>query len=431
MQNPDSKIPGLTTDVMRTLYEINLLTETQIAQKFGCNQVYVGRLRQAMGIPSKSKGDRLELTLPPLTEEQIQVLIGSLLGDGSLGATSAQSARFTESHSLKQQDYLRWKADIFGSYLAAVIPVKKQDKKTGRVFHGVSMTTKACPQLRSYYDLFYPAPLCKRVFPADLTERMTPLVFAVWYMDDGSVSSTGAPRIAFGLDDLSLVRACLALQNFGLNPVVYGAGGEQSIEFPGQTDLVKSLLGTQMPPNMAYKMPFELLGKAFRAPDVLLAASREAVAGLPLEQQVAVFHEGRNAILHRQRQDNEYTAGGLLDHTGFTKDILTQMYIQHTDANIGKMCGVPEGTIRELRKKLGVSLLSSRQRRELDRPADQASLDDLTDQSLRALYVQKSIRQIAELYHVQSPAIRRLMLKWGIPAISKSERVKARRDNPC
>lgn len=255
MRNPESKIPGLTFDILRQLYETELLSETQIAERFGCNQVYIGRLRTAMGIPALSKGDRLARTLPALTTEQEQVLIGSLLGDGSLSATSVQSARYTESHSVKQEAYLRWKAEMFSSYLAAIIPTEKRDSKSGKVFQGWSFTTRACPQLRPFYDQFYPEPNRKRIFPADLPQRMTPLVLAVWYMDDGGVSVTGEPRIAFGLDDLSLARSRQALFVLGLDTAIYGTGTNREILFPKCGHIVRDLISPFLHPSLAYKMP--------------------------------------------------------------------------------------------------------------------------------------------------------------------------------
>lgn len=57
------------------------------------------------------------------TEVQKQVILGSLLGDGSLssikldykdpsGRTKAINSRFTEKHCIEQLEYLSWKSSI-------------------------------------------------------------------------------------------------------------------------------------------------------------------------------------------------------------------------------------------------------------------------------------------------------------------------------
>ena len=108
----------LTPEILRHLYENENLTEIQIAERFGCYQVKVGRLRRQWGIPTRTKGQRATATLPPLTSQQRQLLIGSLLGDGSMDATSGESARYNEGHCIDQSSYLEWKINILGPYVS-------------------------------------------------------------------------------------------------------------------------------------------------------------------------------------------------------------------------------------------------------------------------------------------------------------------------
>jgi len=86
---------------------------------------------------------------------------------------------------------------------------------------------------------------------------MTPLVLAVWYMDDGDLNRDSYPRITFGLDAVSLKRAVQALQTLGLHPKVYGEGGDCEIQFPKQAFEFRQLVEPFMIPCMAYKLPME------------------------------------------------------------------------------------------------------------------------------------------------------------------------------
>jgi len=244
---------GLTPAKLEDLYLTELKTESEIATQFGTYQVHICRLRKEWGIPTLGKTCRMALALPVLSPYQEEILIGSLLGDGGMNCTSESSARFNEGHCLKQAEYSNWKAQVLSPFVRWLGNRDKTCKKTGRVFTSHCFSTHACPQLRPLYDLFYPAPDRRKVFPVDLHLRMTPLALAIWYMDDGS---TG-PRISFGLGSVSLDRAFVALRTLGLQPVYYP--GDGSIHFPKQGFEFKSLVEPHMRPIscMAYKIPHE------------------------------------------------------------------------------------------------------------------------------------------------------------------------------
>ena len=243
-----------TKERLENLYVIQGLTETEIGKKLGCSQTQVGRLRKKFGIPTIE--NRSSLGLPELTEQQKELLVGSLMGDGYMRVGSSPlTAAFDETHGPKQYDYLQWKAEIMGAYTNKVIDCMKVSN--GKEYPSRRLTTRMCTQLRPYYDLFYNSK-GKRVFPANLKDLMTPFILAVWYMDDGSLNRY-APRITFGLDDLSLSRAIKALRKLGLRPVVHEdrRGVCCSIEFPSQSDKFFDLVRPHIPDCMSYKLPVE------------------------------------------------------------------------------------------------------------------------------------------------------------------------------
>jgi hypothetical protein len=251
----------ITAEGLRDLYEVQLLSEAQIAERLGTQQVYIGRLRKRYGIPTMSQGDRALKKLPSLTEAQRELVMGSLLGDGWMTATSDASARFQEGHCEAQAAYADWKADQLGPFVSSRFWREKKDKASGKVFKGRSFFTFSCPQFRPFYDLFYPAPQRKRQFPPNLHELMTPRMLALWYLDDGSIGrgSFGGhtPRIAFGLDEDSLKRCVRALKALGLKPTVYGEGGNRGIWFLKQVKVFRDIIEAYVPPCMSYKLPAE------------------------------------------------------------------------------------------------------------------------------------------------------------------------------
>jgi len=243
-------VDELTTTRLRELYVDQLLTDSEIAKRYGTYQVKISRLRKKWGIETLDKTGRLAAQLPDVTPLQHELLIGSLLGDGSMSATSSRAARFTETHSMSQEEYLRWKVRLLEPYSSAVYDTTKVEGAT--VYHGKGFTTRSCVQLYPFYELFYGKG--HRVFPTTLSKLMTPFALAVWYMDDGNASG-GHPRIAFGLDDKSLSRAVRGLRKLGLRPEVSGEGSDIGIHFPGQTEAFFELVRPHMPECMGYKLP--------------------------------------------------------------------------------------------------------------------------------------------------------------------------------
>jgi len=251
--NGTKTLQDLTEADLRQLYLIDLLTLTQIAKLYSTTQASISRRRRKWGIETLGKTGRKALQLPALTPKQCELLVGSLLGDGSMSAPSHRTARFTEGHSMKQAAYTEWKAELLQPFTSTVADATKV--KDGKVYQTRYFTTQTCTALRPYYDLFYTGE--GRVFPASLPDLITPFVLAVWFMDDGTLSNRFHPRITFGLDDLSRKRAFRALRKLGLKPVLHEEGSTISIDFPGQSEVFFDMVGPHLHECMEYKRPRE------------------------------------------------------------------------------------------------------------------------------------------------------------------------------
>jgi len=457
----------LTPEILKDLYLVQLKTETEIAGMFGTSQVQVGRLRKKWGIPTLGKTGRLEKLLPPvLTSEQEEVLIGSLLGDGCLKGISEKTALYTETHGPSQYAYLDWKAEILGPFALSVYPTMKRvgDKE----FPGRGFTTHASTVLRPYYDMFYPAPSRKKVFPVDLSKRLTPLALAVWYMDDGSLAGTHTARIAFGLDPLSLERALQALRDLGFNPVAYGKKGNQAIWLTGDTHLFLDLTGKYVSEHMPQKLPCwtERQKGDLNAEKLTPELAAELYSGNSTVEDIAEkFGVGTSTVKRRLRdaetpmrrsgpRDAEPgdTAmqplrvkpsfqecgvvlpcpdyNGPIDKSnyqwakkaGLTPDTLRVIYAKYGDEEIAELFGVSGVAVGVQRKKWGIESISARQRRDKVERKGLPSLDNLTPEGLKVLSKTMGDQKIAAMHGVQKPAVSRLREQWDIAATSKSER---------
>jgi hypothetical protein len=122
-----------------------------------------------------------------LSEQTIALILGSLLGDGSIKIHPGYAnARFSFRHSVKQLSYFDWKVAQLGEISAnSSVFIQKPD--------GYSMNpkaryqSKALPALTELYELTHK----KKRFTIrrKWLNRMNDLSLAIWWQDDGSLVS--------------------------------------------------------------------------------------------------------------------------------------------------------------------------------------------------------------------------------------------------
>jgi hypothetical protein len=137
-----------------------------------------------MGRPSN---DFLPQKLDLIQEE---VLIGSLLGDGSLEfAKSSRFPRLKIDRQILDKEYLLWQQNIFKDLCMpnSVREVERFDKRYNKYHQYIYFRTRAIPAFKSYHEKFYVGG--KKIVPNDLI--LSPLIVAVWFADDGCLIKTG------------------------------------------------------------------------------------------------------------------------------------------------------------------------------------------------------------------------------------------------
>jgi hypothetical protein len=122
-------------------------------------------------------------TVGSLTQEQKSVVIGSLLGDGYLRMFSGRKDAILEiNHSIREKDYVDWKAKILGD-LVKTLP-KARKCNGGRIAYRFS--TRSHPELTKLYRQFYTSG--RKEVPEIEIDR---IALSIWFMDDGSKERTG------------------------------------------------------------------------------------------------------------------------------------------------------------------------------------------------------------------------------------------------
>jgi hypothetical protein len=113
-------------------------------------------------------------TVGSLSEVQHAIVIGSLLGDGSMRCKA--NALLEINHSFDQRRYVDWKYEHLASLV--LTPPKARPGNGDRVAY--RFVTRSLPALAPYFRLFYESG-GKRVPELELPA----LALAVWFMDDG------------------------------------------------------------------------------------------------------------------------------------------------------------------------------------------------------------------------------------------------------
>lgn len=185
-----NKIPLPNTVEFSKYYNEHTLKETAVY--FGVSESVTKTWRNHFKLPLKRQRHK---QLGPFTENQLQIITGSLLGDGHLSSIkNGQNSRFVENHSAKQIAYLKWKYD---NLLPFSLTISKKLTKGRKILDGkvitdpnkqykrVTLKTITHPQLSKIEKQWYLRQKNGRVkhLPSDFS--LTPLMLAVWYYDDG------------------------------------------------------------------------------------------------------------------------------------------------------------------------------------------------------------------------------------------------------
>jgi recombination protein RecA len=181
------------------------------------------------------------------------LLLGSMLGDGSLKQDSEMTAWYREEHAQPQKDYVKWKEKAFSGYCR-----KSSDNADGYGFSTVALYEFG--QMRSK---FYPLNKRYKHITVELLEQLNPLSLAVWYMDDGTNSRqrTGGNKKTIYLHRLT-EKECrdfekVLARKFGLRCRIkyYPKGGSSRIAFYGkEADKFEAIIRSYCHPSMAYKL---------------------------------------------------------------------------------------------------------------------------------------------------------------------------------
>lgn len=149
-----------------------------------------------------------------ISNEQQAVLIGTLLGDGTL-AKRGNEYRLHIKHSFTQHFYVEYKRSMFSSITSMPIRTFNQQVKS-KIYSFSEFVTLTHPEFSKIHFLFYPNGK-KTITPEVCDLIVHPLTLATWFMDDGTHEYAGASLSThcFSLSEIIMLQNVL-LNNFKL-----------------------------------------------------------------------------------------------------------------------------------------------------------------------------------------------------------------------
>lgn len=197
-----------------------------------------------------------------LTKRQREILIGTLLGDSHLETQNqGRTYRLKVEHSHKQKEYVDWLYREFKDWVLSPPKVRERFvrlRTVSGVYAKYYFNTLGVGSLRFYAQQFYSEG--KKRVPRMIQRWLTPLVLAIWYMDDGSIKSNRHKVIflntqGFASRDLERLQKAF-LEKFGIKTRLRADRHQQQIYFLAETvDKFLEMIERHIIPSMRYKLP--------------------------------------------------------------------------------------------------------------------------------------------------------------------------------
>lgn len=194
-----------------------------------------------------------------LTKQQHELIVGSLLGDGTMRVGhDAVNANFKVEHGLAQKEYVEWKYDILKPLVFTEPKISYRYKENGEKYQkSWWFRTIRHPFLTTIHRRFYKDGV--KIVPKDIEKDLNPLMLAVWVMDDGSYmkGKLDISTYSFSLQEIILLLKCLK-KVFDFNTKYYRDRdkGYRIYWNKKETEKIIHVIAPHIIPSMEYKIGF-------------------------------------------------------------------------------------------------------------------------------------------------------------------------------
>jgi hypothetical protein len=172
---------------LRNLYIRRHKTSKEIGEILGLSSRTVCKYLKKYGIEINRNQRKFEkIKGKEFTQEQRDIIIGTLLGDGSISKHGRTGHRLSISHCAEQKNLVLWKKKHLFPFIGKLM--YSFDKRDNSLMW--TIRSYVHKEFDYYYNLFYHNG--KKEITEILEQFITPLSLAVWYFDDGSLNKVSA-----------------------------------------------------------------------------------------------------------------------------------------------------------------------------------------------------------------------------------------------
>ena len=182
-----------------------------------------------------------------LTQSEYDILLGSVLGDGYI----TKRGRIQIEQGSKQKAYLEWKYEMIKRITSTRILIA--ERKTSSGIKTVSYRFWTKQYFHSWRSDFYPLGI--KIIPNEIETMLSPVVLAVWFMDDGFLRKENAVAIAtdkFSEEDLEKINRAL-LNRYKIEASIVSRG--RMYFGKDATRKFVEIISPYVIPSMRYKLP--------------------------------------------------------------------------------------------------------------------------------------------------------------------------------
>jgi LAGLIDADG DNA endonuclease family protein len=187
-----------------------------------------------------------------LTEFQQAVLVGTLLGDGSI-AKHGHYHRLFVKHKAAHRSLVEWKRSVFDDF--TTMPLHDFEQRlNGRGYPCAQFVTRTDPVFSMWRDRFYRGR--RKVVPDDIEELITPPSIATWLMDDGTADRAGLSFQTHSFERGEVQRLATMLhERFGLRTSLIRNRGAWIVYVCGSSIAgLAALVAPHILPQFTYKL---------------------------------------------------------------------------------------------------------------------------------------------------------------------------------
>ncbi len=197
---------------LKTERELNSFSEAYDVNKLSARKLY-----------DAVKKWRKDIEINPLillTQEEHDLMIGSLLGDASIRQRDKNSC-FRVSHSVRQKSYIKWKLELLKFFTISEFSNTKRMINNHEI-NMINLSTRTHYAFNYYRNLFYNKE-GRKVVNMAILDGLTPRALAIWICDDGSYDNKQGYIVlctnAFSFEEHKLMKKFFN-ERFSLDPTI-------------------------------------------------------------------------------------------------------------------------------------------------------------------------------------------------------------------